>query len=126
MPPAPSQRHPFIEALRDRFPELAPAVDDETVRGLLHCEVGEFARRTREAHEAGDSERVRLYFDFADRSFEGADEALLNALHVSYVEVFAWGTKHDQKARRLMPPRLASAFDRMMGWPWSFAEDGAA
>ena len=101
-------------------------VDDEIVRTLLHCEVGEFARLTREAHEAGDLNRVRRYFEFVDQSFDGADDALVNALHVSYAEVFAWGTKHDQKARWLMPPKLASAFDEMMGWPWASTKDGAA
>ncbi|HIG74796.1 MAG TPA: hypothetical protein EYQ24_09555 [Bacteroidetes bacterium] len=118
-------RHPFVLALRDLFPEVKAAVDSYEIAGLLHCEVGEFARLSVEAFNAGDLDRVRRYFEFASGAFEGADAGLRNALHVSYAEAFAWGTPHEQTARALMPERLALAFDGMLAWPHPHPTDGA-
>ena len=126
MPPPTPVRHPFVAALRVRFPEVQPAIDSYEVVGLIHCEVGEFARLSVEAFNAGDLERVRRYFEFVNEAFADADPELKNALHVSYAENFAWGTPHEQTARDLMPPRLALAFDGMLVWPHPHPTDTAA
>ncbi len=74
-----------------------------------------FAKRSLEAFRAGDLDTVRRHFAFVEGGFDDAgDLALINALHVSYVEEFAWGFEEDRAARALMPPRLTDAFDQMV------------
>ena len=126
MPHSTASRHPFVEELRARFPEVREAVDAHEIAGLLHCEVGAFAQLSVDAFNAGDFDRVERYFAFVNDAFADADAELKNALHVSYAEDFAWGTAHEQTARRLMPPRLALAFDGMLAWPHPHPTDGAA
>ena len=49
-----ANRHPFVEELRARFPEVREAVDSYEIVGLLHCEVGAFARVSVDAFNDGD------------------------------------------------------------------------
>ena len=117
LPPPEPKRHPFIQALWEHFSEIRDDVDDPVNYGLLHIELGMFAQRSLEAFRSGDLDTVRRYFDFVETGFDGADDALINALHVSFAEDFAWGSPHDKTARSLMPERLGEAFDVMTAWP---------
>ena len=56
-------------------------------------------------------------FAFIDDAIADADSELQNAFQVSYAQSLAWGTAHEQTARRLVSDRLAMAFDRMLEWP---------
>jgi hypothetical protein len=111
MPLLSDANRPFVDTLRARFPEVAAEIDAMDAHGLLHIEVGAFEIVTLRAYGRGDLDAVRRYFAFADDALGTADDALTNALHVSYAEGFALGTAHEQTARSLMPPRLAVAFD---------------
>ena len=103
----------FIETLRARFPEVAEEIDSLKVNGFFYSELGVFERISICAWNAGDTDVLIRYFAFVDDALDGADDTLVNALHVSYAEGFAWGSKHEQDARRLMPARLGAAFDSM-------------
>lgn len=93
--------------LAEEFPEV-PEAYDEYSRGLLHCELGTFARLTDEAIDEGDAERVAKHFAFVDRVRKQADEFVENAIDASYVEYLAgseW-TEARYRAFRRMPKAL--------------------
>ena len=119
MQPSKTKLHPFILALCNEFPEVREEIQSEwpETQVLLHICMGLFETISLEAFRRGDIATVQRYFDFAETGFDDADDALLNAFHVSYAEGFAWGTPYDKTARALMPPRLAEAFDAMVAWP---------
>ena len=56
-------------------------------------------------------------FAFIDDAIADAGPELQNAFQVSYAQSLAWGTAHEQTARRLVSARLALALDRMPEWP---------
>jgi hypothetical protein len=93
--------------LAEVFPEV-PAAYDKYSTGLLHCELGTFARLTDEAIEAGDSERVAKHFVFIDQARKQADDFVENAIDVSYIEYLAWREWTDLRyqAFRRMPRAL--------------------
>jgi hypothetical protein len=100
----------FIEALRREFPVLVPHLEDETTRGLLHVEMGCFARFTQQAIDDGDREAVAQSFQLAHHLFHDGDEAVKNAVAVSYLEYlnFADGRQNRAWARELLSALLAS------------------
>ena len=69
---------------------------------------------------------MQKHFAFVEQAIASADAALLNALHVSYAEGFAWGSPREQSARAMMPPRLGQLFDAMVAWPESLDSNVAA
>ena len=103
----------FIQEIRARFPRVAAEID-ESGDGLLHVEMGTLERMTLEAYDAGDSDTVRRHFDFAEEVLQTADEAVLDALDVSFVEGFAWGGERRRAARRVMPKGLQARFDDLV------------
>ena len=114
MSPELDDNRQFIETLRARFPEVADEIDFMGVEGLLYVEIGTFEEVSLRAWNSGNIDALLLYFAFVDDALDGADDNLVNALHVSYAEGFAWGSDREQEARRLMPPRLGAAFDSML------------
>lgn len=76
----------FMLALRVEFPALADELNDETWRGLVHLEASCLARHTRQAIDAGDEHEVQRCFDFVRLAWMAGDDAVCNALAVSYVE----------------------------------------
>lgn len=98
----------YMSELRQRFPDLAPTLDQEEWRGLLHVETGLFAAFCREAIDAGDRDLVERCFSFARQSaMDGTDE-VKNAIGVSFVENlnFQDGKVRRRCAYELLPPRL--------------------
>lgn len=98
----------YMSELRQRFPDLAPTLDEDEWRGLLHVETGRFAAFCREAIDAGDRDLVEKCFSFARRSaMDGTDE-VQNAIGVSFVEHlnFQDGKVLRRWAYDLLPPRL--------------------
>lgn len=98
----------YMNELRQRFPELAPALDQEEWRGLLHVETGRFAAFCREAIDAGDRDLVQKCYSFARRSaMDGTDE-VQNAIGVSFIEHlnFQDGEVPRRWAYDVLPPRL--------------------
>src|SRR5205085_1222972 len=96
-----------LRMLTYEFPEVTQACD-EYGKGLLHCEIGVFARVTDEAIAQGNYQQVAKYFDFADRVRKAANPEVLNAIDVSYIEYFALDEFTEQRYRALkqMPPLL--------------------
>ena len=83
--------HPFVAALVESFPE----VQDEPLFGdglLLHLSVGAFEQLSLAAFDREDIATMQKHFAFVEQAIASADAALLNALHVSYAEGFAWGS----------------------------------
>ena len=93
--------------LAEEFPEV-PQAFDEYSTGLLHCEMGTFARLTDEAITTGNNHQVALDFDFVDRVRKEADAFVQNAIDVSYIENFAWDewSERRHQALKQMPPAL--------------------
>jgi hypothetical protein len=90
----------FMAALRTAFPELAPELDDETWRGLLHIETGCFARYTQDAIDRQDQQEVARCTEFALVAWSQGSSEVQNALGVSFLEHlnFADGKKPRQWA----------------------------
>ena len=116
MPIAPKQidHTAFIELLTEHLPEVAAQID-EYERGLLHLEMGSFARATQEAIEHGEMEEVRRHFLFADELLQQADREVENAIYVSYLEnLYFEGRNSDRrKAKELLTPRLKQALQEL-------------
>ena len=100
----------FIELLRDRFPEVATAIDDCS-QGLLHLEMATLARATQAAIDNQDKTTLVRHFQFVDEVFRDAAPDVENAVNVSYLENLRFeGRKAGPtKARELLTPRLQRA-----------------
>ena len=101
-------RKHFIRTLTGRFPEIAGQID-KYVRGLLHCEMGVFARATQEALDRGHLDVVKAHFQYADELLAVAGPELENALAVSYLEHLPWDKNYlpGVNPRNLLSPNLA-------------------
>ena len=64
--PEPIDHARFLQMLTDEFPEV-PQAFDEYRKGLLHCEMGAFARLTEEAMDQGRFWQAENYFNFIER-----------------------------------------------------------
>jgi hypothetical protein len=97
-------REKFLQLLSEEFPEV-PQAFDESEKGLLHCEMGAFARVTEQTIDQGQLVKVEEYFAFIDRVRANAHPELENAIDVSYIEYLAFGevTESRLKAIRKMP-----------------------
>lgn len=97
----------FLQMMIDAFPEV-PQAFDECSKGLLHCEMGTFARLTEEAMDEGRFWRVREYFTFLERVRERATPEVENAIDVSYLEYLAFSevTENRLRALKQMPRTL--------------------
>ena len=97
----------FIEMLTAQFPEV-PASFDEIVTGLLHCEMGTFARLTEEAMDNGYFWKVEKYFRFVDQVRKNASPEVENAIDVSYLEWLAFSdyteARHQAIKERMPEP----------------------
>jgi hypothetical protein len=97
----------YREMLAAEFPEV-PASLDKYVRGLLHCEMGTFARLTEEAIDRGNHWQAEKYFRFLDRVRKTATPEVENAIDVSYLESLAFSewTEGRYRALKRMPGAL--------------------
>ena len=86
--------------LTDEFPEV-PKAFDEDAQGLLHCEMGVFARLTEEAMDEGRFWRVEQYFRFIERVRETATPEVENAVDVSYIEFLAFSQVTENRIQGL-------------------------
>jgi hypothetical protein len=110
MMPSEIDREAFLQALATRFPEIAASISD-IESGLLHPEMGVVSDATRSAITAHNWGAVQDQFEFIGEIFVGANEAVRNAVYVSYLENVLLGeTSSDfMKARAMLPPVLSSA-----------------
>lgn len=109
--------HPrFLQMLTDEFPEVLQAFD-ECSKGLLHREMGAFARLTEEAMDQGRFWQVHKYFSFIERVRESAMPEVENAIDVSYIEYLALSEVTDNRyqAMKRMPKVLRVVLQEIDG-----------
>jgi hypothetical protein len=104
----------FIAALLTEFPELTDEVRED--EGLLHVQMGAFARHTEAAIARGDLASVDRCFALAHRAFHDADAPLKNALYVSYLEHLDFGGPHGEAARSRMSALLRHGYTEIMDY----------
>jgi hypothetical protein len=100
-------REAFIVMLTERYPAVAADID-ECAQGLLHLEMGTFARATQAAISDENTAAVREHFRFIGEVYRRATPEVKNAVHVSYLECLSFDGKHGKriKAREMLSPGL--------------------
>jgi hypothetical protein len=86
----------LLQMLTDEFPEVPQAFDEYT-NGLLHCEMGTFARLTEEAMDEGRFWQVERHFNFLETVRQNATLEVENAIDVSYIEYLAFSEMTDNR-----------------------------
>jgi hypothetical protein len=107
----------FLAMLTAQFPEV-PAAFDESVKGLLHCEMGTFAGLTEEAMDKGNFWQVEKYFRFVEKVWRDASPDVENAIEVSYLEFLAlseFTENRYQAIKERMPKSLWTILLRIDG-----------
>ena len=100
----------FICELYQRFPAVRDEIDPEIEGGLLHLEVSAFTRLTLQAIEATNRDAVTRCFQFAERLLVHGDNAVKNAVYVSYLENLEFAEESQLWAADLMPRALLRAW----------------
>jgi hypothetical protein len=100
----------FIALLTESFPHVVADIDD-CAKGLLHLEMGSFARATQAAIDGQEVETVRRHFQFIDDVFRNAASDVENAVYVSYLENIRFDARKFglTNPRELLSPRLQQA-----------------
>ena len=98
-------RQTFLAMLAAELPELASQLDNSDWQGLLHPQVAEFADFAQKAIDAGDRATVDRCFHLADLAASHGDDAVQNAIGVSFVEHL---NLRDGKVRRAWAVPLLS------------------
>jgi hypothetical protein len=99
----------FVQMVTDEFPEVPQAFNEYT-KGLLHCEMGAFARLTEKAMDEGRFWQVEKYFNFMAKVRENATPEVVNAIDVSYIENLAFSevTDNRHQAVKRMPKDISA------------------
>lgn len=103
----PINRERFIAMLTERYPDIAADID-ESARGLLHLEMGTFARATQVAISNEDKAAIKGYFAFIGEVFRLATPEMKNAVFVSFLECLSFDGRHGKRigAREMLSPQL--------------------
>jgi hypothetical protein len=104
----------FIEHLGAEFPELGEDIHEHA--GLLHIQMGAFARITQAAIDAGDFTTLRRQFMFADRFFRDTAPDLQNAFYVSYLEHLDFRGPNGERAQTFMSSTLRQGWKDIMNY----------
>jgi hypothetical protein len=104
----------FLHLLNECLPDVASLISD-IESGLLHPEMGVIAGATVRAIESQSWAVVDAHFWFIERIFANGDDAIRNAVYVSYLENVLLGESSDEflKAKFILPPLLSQAFDEL-------------
>lgn len=106
----------FVAALGARFPEVAASIDPEVEGGLLHLEMGAFLQHTMDAIRNGDRDVVAACFAFADDLLVRGDDAVVNAVYVSFLEHLVFEGRKTAWAKTVLSPRLEAARQEIAGY----------
>ena len=96
--------------LRQRLPEFAPAIDEHLEDNfgelLLHNLMGDLARfyMTDAQH---NRELQRRYWMAVDRLADHGDDSVQNAIGVSLIEWFAWGSDQERRVLISAKPQMS-------------------
>lgn len=107
----------FIRLLKQRFPDVAAAIDDCS-EGLLHLEMATFSRATENAIRTSDWQLLQEHYRFAEQLHRNGNADVLNAVNVSYLEnlpLYLEGKQYD-RALALMSPYLRKAWVDMQAY----------
>jgi hypothetical protein len=101
--------------IEERFPTLVDELHDEVIEGLLHLQMGEFARFTQTAIDIGDKEAWEKIANVFLELWSNCDDSVTNALNVSFLEHlnFEDGKWQRQWAFKLMPKVMRNAWEAM-------------
>lgn len=103
-------RSVFLRLLHECLPEVSANISD-IESGLLHPEMGVVADATRAAIDSREWTTVDVHFRFIDRVFTNGDDAVRNAVYVSYLENVLLGESASEfnEARTKLPQQLEQA-----------------
>ena len=101
----------FRQLALEAFPELREEFED--FAGLLHVQMGAFARRTQQAKGAADWESYAHCIALIDRLWTRPDDELLNAINVSFLENVDFDGPRGPVAWRYLSPGLKLAWQNM-------------
>lgn len=102
----------FREMVLSEFPSLLK--DFEEWEGLLHLQVSEFRQFTQNAIEAHSFGVVSSCFQTATTALREGDDALKNAIYVSYLEELDFRSDAAKQAKQLMPGELKKGLDDIL------------
>ncbi|HMC13186.1 MAG TPA: hypothetical protein VKG67_02435 [Gallionellaceae bacterium] len=106
-------RADFMHHVTLHMPEVSSRIDEDDF-GILHLEVGAMKLATRDAIVRYEFHTVRRHFSFIAYLFEHAENALYDAILVSYLEgLFIGETSPEyENARSLLPNNLEEALKK--------------
>jgi len=100
-------RHLALEA----FPELREEFEDYS--GLLHIQMGAFARRAQRAKGQADWDSYARCIAIVERLWQRPDHAVLNAINVSFLEHIDFDGPRGSTAWGHLSPGLKLAWQNM-------------
>ncbi len=101
----------FLGLLGVEFPVIYAAIDSDHL-DLIHLVMAEVARATSKAIDKRDWDQVRSHFAFMESVLSNANEAVANAICVSYLEnlLFGEADANHLYAKSLLPEKLKTSF----------------
>ena|SRR5438105_2604476 len=110
----------FVEQLLREVPEAAGVVSehmsDYDGELLLHLLMADLLRFTVQAFHTGQSDVVMRALGFVDRALDEGDEAVENAVAVSFVENVGLGEGETPSFLAVWPPALVAEKARQEAW----------
>ncbi len=106
-------RADFVHHVALHLPDVSERIAEDDF-GVLHLEMGAMKLATQDAIRHHELHTVRRHFAFIAYLYEHADNALYNAILVSYLEALFMDETAPayENARSLLPPSLAEALKR--------------
>lgn len=104
-----------IRLIQERFPSLAKDLHDEVIEGLLHPQMGEFARFAQATIDTGDKDSWQKITTAFLELWSNCDDGVRNALNVSFLEHLNFEDRRRQRqwACQLMPRAMRAAWEEM-------------
>lgn len=107
----------MVDALVAEFPDMKHDLLDETWSGLLHPQMGCFARYAQDAIDGGDRGTVRRCFELAEHFLREGNADVQNAVAVSFLEHLNFEDRERARAwaRDLLPLLLRQELEEIEG-----------
>lgn len=104
-----------LKRIECEFPAIAGELHEETIEGLLHCQIGQFSRFAQATIDKQDRDSFRRICDLFVELFDDAEPQLENALNVSFLEHLDFSDRDISRSwgYRFMPTTMRQAFDEM-------------
>jgi len=102
----------FREMVLSEFPRLLEVFEEW--ESLLHLQVSEFRQFTQNAIEAHSIGVVSSCFQIATAALREGDDALKNAIYVSYLEELDFRSDAAKEVQQLMPDELKKGLNDIL------------